>query len=375
MLCAVLPPLAAQACIQPAIDAQPEDLLVLLGLTRPLGVSATGTDLSYQWYFGVSGDTSRRIDGATSATIPAGPPASELFWVRVGNDCGSVDSTHAVVGSYTSLVAGPDAVRLRPRSMAWRMIGAGDFNGDSEQDILLQNDDSGELVVWSMFRPAVVSTENFLSRQPVSPAWRAVLVADFNDDARPDILLQNADTREIYVWTMSSTESFVVADTDNYVGTSSPGWKVRTAADLDGDSNQDLILVNAGTHENVIWRLAGFSVIDDSTFLPDTTPGWEIAAAGDITADGNPDLFVRNAKEGLLAVWPMQGHTVLSTDKILSGRIYDPAWRIVSAADWDGDGTAADLLWAGDLTDESAVILMGDYLEIYPRRWVVHTSG
>jgi phosphodiesterase/alkaline phosphatase D-like protein len=59
-----------------------------------LGVEATGLPApSYQWYLGISGDTSQPVSGATSSVFATTPLTAETnFWVRVSSISGSTDS-------------------------------------------------------------------------------------------------------------------------------------------------------------------------------------------------------------------------------------------------------------------------------------------
>ena len=348
-------------CTAPSITAHPVSATVTLGATTTLAVAATGTTPSYQWYFGASGDTSRVIGGATTSTLPAGMPTTELFWARVSNGCGSVNSNTAIVTTIGG-AAGANAVRVRSTATSWRMVGAGDFNADTRPDILVQNANTGALVVWTMMGAGVVSTENFLATQPISVSWRALAVADFNNDTRPDILLQNSTSRTIVVWTMNS--NFTVASTENFIGTSSAGWAVVAVGDLNNDNSQDLVLSHAATRQNVVWRLSGFTVTNDSTFLPNTSSGWAIAAVADLSGDGNRDLVLRHAAAGANVVWRMNGYSVVSTEDFLPAA-GDSNWRIVGPADWNADGRP-DLLWQSSSTNESAIWLLNNYTVIAP---------
>lgn len=84
---------------RPTITSQPPaSVIITAGQTTTLTVSATGTGLSYQWYAGSSGDTSSSITGATAASYTTPPLTSTTkYWVRVGNSCGTVDSSTATV--------------------------------------------------------------------------------------------------------------------------------------------------------------------------------------------------------------------------------------------------------------------------------------
>ena len=76
-----------------AID-QPQPVTVAQGGSASWTIKPSGSGpLSYQWYQGSTGQTNFPIEGATSAKLTTGPLAnSSLYWVRISNACGSVDS-------------------------------------------------------------------------------------------------------------------------------------------------------------------------------------------------------------------------------------------------------------------------------------------
>ena len=82
----------------PVITRQPQDLTIPADQTASLTVSATGGNLNYQWYQGLSGDLSLPLAGATSDTFTT--PALSLaatYWVRLSNAYGVMDSLAATV--------------------------------------------------------------------------------------------------------------------------------------------------------------------------------------------------------------------------------------------------------------------------------------
>jgi hypothetical protein len=87
------------SCTAPNITAQPQSQAIQSGQTASMSVSASGTTpFSYQWYQGVSGDTSNPVSGASSAsyTTPALTQTTS-YWVRVTNSCGNADSNTATI--------------------------------------------------------------------------------------------------------------------------------------------------------------------------------------------------------------------------------------------------------------------------------------
>jgi hypothetical protein len=83
----------------PVITGQPEGESLNMGDTISSRVSATGNNLSYQWYKGFAGDTTTPLSGRTGSYfgLRAELPGTFHYWVRVSNDIGSVESATVLV--------------------------------------------------------------------------------------------------------------------------------------------------------------------------------------------------------------------------------------------------------------------------------------
>jgi len=104
------------------ISTQPQNQTVAYGATAALTVTATGTPpLTYQWYVGESGNTSKPADNgaAASYTTPA-MTATTSYWVRVSDAAGSMNSSTATI---TVTPADPPAITKQPEDVT---IAAGD---------------------------------------------------------------------------------------------------------------------------------------------------------------------------------------------------------------------------------------------------------
>ena len=110
------PPVAA-----PEITTQPASQEVQSGASPNLSVTASGDDLTYQWYTGNSGDTAAPVAGASAGTLDTGAlTASTSFWVQITNAGGTADSETAVI-----TVAAP--------SVPLVLDGSGDIAGENIQ--------------------------------------------------------------------------------------------------------------------------------------------------------------------------------------------------------------------------------------------------
>ena len=110
------PPVAA-----PAITTQPASQEIASGASTSLSVTASGDDITYQWFTGNSGDTASPVAGATAGTLDTGTlTASTSFWVQITNAGGTANSETAIV-----TVAAPPVPLV--------LDGSGDIAGENIQ--------------------------------------------------------------------------------------------------------------------------------------------------------------------------------------------------------------------------------------------------
>lgn len=96
-------------CKAPAITQQPASQRSLAGHGRTLSVTATGTDLTYQWYVGTSGTTTAPVTNGTSSSIVVSPNVTTDYWVKVTGRCGSANSS-------TAKISIPPVITTQPQS-------------------------------------------------------------------------------------------------------------------------------------------------------------------------------------------------------------------------------------------------------------------
>ena len=322
------------SAIAPSISSQPVSATVAVGATASFSVTASGTPApAYQWRknsVNISGAVSPSLSIANAQTADAGS-----YDVVVSNSAGSVTSASASLTVQGTVVGSghtpsdfngdshPDLVwentnngdrviwymsgttRLSYTVFAqitpdWQIVGTADFNHDGNTDLVWQNS-SGARVIW--FMSGSTRTSYVIFGQ-LSTNWQIVGTADFNHDGESDILLQNNATGERAVWFMSGATpvSFVV------FATLGADWQMAATADFNGDGETDIVWQNINTGDRLVWLMSG-TTRTSFVWLPHAAPSWQIVGARDFNADGNPDLILQDTATGNRSIWYMSGTT------------------------------------------------------------------
>jgi Ig-like domain CHU_C associated len=107
-------------CTPVSILTQPAALTnISLGATTQLSVIAAGTGLSYQWYSGVSPDTSEPIGVATTSKLNVTPQSVGTYnlWVRISNTCDHGSSVNSNTATIVAACVNP-GITTQPQSVS-----------------------------------------------------------------------------------------------------------------------------------------------------------------------------------------------------------------------------------------------------------------
>jgi FG-GAP-like repeat len=237
-------------------------------------------------------------------------------------------------------------------------VGMGDFDGDGKDDLLLQNQTTGDLVYWRMDGTTRLSQGSILydgfyppgsylpSGSDINvPRWKVVGVADFNGDGKPDVLFQHALSGELSYWLLDGTERTRAA-TITYDGSYPPGtdWKVVGVADLNADGQPDILFQNQLTGELSVWYLEEGHRITTSAIQYDGTsaPGveWKAVGLADFNGDLRPEILFQSQVTGELSCWVLSGDTRTGILPITHDGTYSPGvdWKVVALGSWNENG-------------------------------------
>jgi hypothetical protein len=332
--CGAPPP---PSCTAPVVTQQPQSTTVDYGTTVTLTVAASGTaPLTYQWYYGNSGDTSTPVQGANGSSLPHVIVETRSFWVRVSNSCGAVNSTTATVTVRQSQPPPMNGVR-------------GDFNYDGLPDLLWRNRATGENYVWFM-NGTTPQGSPFASL--TDTAWRIVGTGDFDGDGKSDVVWRHATNGQNYLWYMNGVNARTSASLPSEPDVN---WEIVSVTDFNADGRADLLWRNRSTGQNRIWLMN--NTVRSNVFalssIPDTA--WRIEGTADLNRDGWPDIIWRNYADGSNYVWLMNGVSAVSSANMPG--LADLNWHIVAIANYTSAGVV-DLVWRNYATGENYLWVM-----------------
>jgi hypothetical protein len=219
-------------------------------------------------------------------------------------------------------------VPLQPGSVAdrgWNIVSTMDMNRDGHQDLLWRHD-TGYVAIWYMREEALLSAE-LVTPNPISDLnWKIVTAGDLNGDGSADIIWQHTDGR-VGVWYFNGPRYLLA---ENFINLGDPNWRVVGSGDMNGDGRMDLIWQHNLTRFLGVWFMRG-TVLLDGVLVSEPPPdaSWRVAATVDLDRDGCPDVVWQNGTTGELAVWLMNGASFSQSRMLNPWRVVDTNWKIV----------------------------------------------
>ena len=230
----------------------------------------------------------------------------------------------------------------------------------AQTDLLWQHSD-GRLAVWKMDGWTMVSGDPLGLGQLPDPRWQLVASSDFNLDGHPDHIFQHQADGRLAIWLMNGDAQVrgfaLTPDRAPDVN-----WKVRAAADFDGDTRPDLLFQNEATGEVSIWRM--FETTRLGTYslpsVPDTD--WRIVGVADFNAYLGPDILWQHQSNGLIALWVDVAGGGDIYGVLVSNEVSDPNLKI-RAVGYINDDVWPDLVWQDQVTGLLATWIMDPLLD------------
>jgi uncharacterized protein YbdZ (MbtH family) len=258
------------------------------------------------------------------------------------------DNTGANVAYAATFSGGEDIyyVRIPPS------VPLTDFNSDARPDLLLSNAATRQTVLWYMDNNVRIGSAS----GPTLPAgWTVAGVGDFNRDGHPDYLLFNSVSHATVIWYMNNNVHVTSTPGPTLPG----GWSVAALADFNLDGYPDYLLSNSNTGGTVVWYMRN-NVHIGAASGPSVPAGWSVAGVADFNGDNHPDYLLFNAGTGGTVIWYMSGVTHTGSR---NGPTIPAGFEVAGLADFDGNGRPDYLLYNSS-TRQTAVWYLNNYLLI-----------
>jgi uncharacterized protein YjdB len=276
------------------------------------------------------GGLDRRNTGSAMVQDPrqAGGGSYEFSRIVV-TDPRQVGATAEALGAAPPLQGGADVLPVGDPN--WQIVGAADFNNDTQTDILWRNVSTGQNVLWYMNGADWSSSAELI---PIpDQSWQIVGTGDFNNDTHVDILWRNIADGTNVVWYMNGAEW---SSSAVLLGVGDLDWQIVGTGDFNNDTHVDILWRYYGTGgSNVVWYMDNAGWIGSAELIPVADLNWQIMGTGDYNDDGNVDILWRyNGEGGTNVIWYMDGASWAGSAELLP--VSDLSWKVA------GRGAFAD---------------------------------
>jgi VCBS repeat-containing protein len=248
-------------------------------------------------------------------------------------------------------------------SLTTSVVGTGLFNPDTlyaAADILTQDSSSGALSVLVDQAGTLVqnNVQGAVNGTNLNANWKVIATGDFNGDASADILLQNQSTKALEIFTLNSQANQPIGTVDSVntvTGPAGTAWKAIATGDFNGDGKSDILFQNTSSKAIEIYEMnqptGGHWTAVNAPFAQ-AASGLTAVATGDFNGDGKSDILFTNAS-GQAVIWLMNGDSHIGTKTVAKP---GAGYTVSGAQDTDGNGYS-DIVWTNGTTNVATVFV------------------
>jgi hypothetical protein len=232
-------------------------------------------------------------------------------------------------------------------------VAFGDFNNDRILDIVVANKNTNTIGVFLGF-PYINGVRESICSTGSSPYPRAVALGDFNKDTQLDIVMANYGLNNVEVLLQDANKTFSVQIMFSTGALSLP--TSVSVGDFNNDSELDITIANSGTQNiSVLFGYGNGSFTSETTFSTGLDSIPQSVAVGDFNNDKRLDIVVADSGNESVVTLLRYDPGALGNQTVYStGTDSEPMW--VAVGDLNNDGQL-DLVVANGDTDNVGVFL------------------
>ena len=157
----------------------------------------------------------------------------------------------------------------------WSIVAVGDFAGSGKRNQLLwRNDQTGQVYLMTVTLSGGVFTQTgqIIYNEP-NTAWKIVAAGDFNGDGRTDILYRNDVTGQVYMMLMNGA---AIAGAGMAYTEANLSWKIVAVGDYNGDGKSDILYRNFTTGQVYLLQMNGLAVSSAGFVYTEPNLSWHL---------------------------------------------------------------------------------------------------
>jgi hypothetical protein len=199
-------------------------------------------------------------------------------------------------------------------SFGWRLVAAGDHDGDGRADLIWRSAADGRVMYWSL-----CNTQQLLDYQDFAqaPDFDLVTSGDYNADGLADLFFRRRSDGITSIWLSSGSGYAPLASI-----TMSKYWVPIDSADYDADGDADVVWRSSTDGRVQVW------IMEDGRWqrsvVFEAALDRQLVTAGDFNADRLLDMVWRKP-DGSISIWLNNGAGF--TNRYVGNR--DSSWQLV----------------------------------------------
>jgi hypothetical protein len=130
----------------------------------------------------------------------------------------------------------------------------------------------------------------------------------------------------------------------SFLGWVDPGWKIAGVADLAATGTPQLIWQNASTRQLSAWFFSNGSLVASPIMSTIPALGWKITALGTVNGPGKADIVWQNRSSGGVGIWETDGQDLTSLESLGDPGPPGAPWQLNGIAYLDSGG-AGQIIW------------------------------